>query len=408
LTDNPWSDSNEATVAVKKLQAILGLDEAGNVTLGYGADTDNALELLCDLYRFSSGMPFNIRHDHVRRAVMEARKANELSLAAVAHRIAAKNVAYLRQPLKPFVLLMRLSVHSNVRIPAVRLGGGYFSFARLAPSRFRTPSRVQRGGLHYGDPPAGYWASWVRVQSRDPVSAGWRAIDLMDLLRAIWNFTLNVGRWRFTSSGHVPFNEILQGPVHTLHQASGRPFEDHVWWDPNYRQPRSTLAIDQHLPRLQRFLASVRKALRRSAHREVLRSALLQYVRALDEYDANTSFLRLWSLLETLTGTTGGTHETTVKRLVFLSPDPEFHRLSFNRLRRWRNRIVHEGEAAQGAEQMVNEVKQYAEKLFMTLLRHGKQFADIYDFGAFLNSPTTVGALRRKQSQYRLALRMRK
>jgi hypothetical protein len=121
----------------------------------------------------------------------------------------------------------------------------------------------------------------------------------------------------------------------------------------------------------------------------------------------SASFLRMWSLLEDLTATANSDHRVTVRRATFLSPDPEFHRLSFDHLRRWRNRIVHEGEAADDAERMINEVKQYAEALFLLLLKHGTRFADVHEFGRFLESPTSLEDLHRRQSQLRVAIRVR-
>lgn len=116
----------------------------------------------------------------------------------------------------------------------------------------------------------------------------------------------------------------------------------------------------------------------------------------------------MWSLLEDLTATSNADHATTVRRATFLSPDPEFHRLTFDHLRRWRNRIVHEGESAEEAERMINEVKAYAEALFLLLMTHGARFKDMSEFGKFLDSPTAVPDLLRRQLQLRLALKVRR
>ncbi len=407
--ERAWSDPNKAAIAVRKLKEILGLNEKGEVTVGWGADTDNAIELISSLFRFSEGVPANIRYETAHRAVIEARKADALELSAVAARISEKQADYVRKPFIPYVLLTSLSLRARDRLPRVHLDGASISFARSAPRRFKMPDRVRRGTLHHGPPPSAYWSAWIKVKSRDAFSAGVRALQTVDLLRGIWNFRINHGTWRISmGAGDAPFNKILLGPIHTLHHSNGRPADDLIWWEPDYVQPLSPFDVDQHLVSLKRFEAQVRRGLKNSPHGGVLRDAILRYVRALDERDHSTSFLRLWSLLEDLTATSNADHSTTVRRATFLSPDPEFHRLAFDQLRRWRNRIVHEGESAQEAERMINEVKSYAEALFLLLLRHGARFKDLSEFGKFLDSPTAPTDIRRRQSHLRLALTIRR
>lgn len=409
MPENAWTDPNKAAIALRKLKETLGLNEKGEVTLGLGADTDNAVELISSLFRYSEVVPPNIRHYTARRALIEARKADALDLSTVAARITEKQVDYLRRPLVPYVLLTTLSLQSQNPVPRVYLDGASISFARSAPHRFEFPDRVRRSTLHHGPSPTSYWRVWIRVRSRDAFSAGARALQAVDLLRGIWNFHINRGTWRISmGAGDAPFNKILLGPIHTLHEASGRPAEDLVWWEPGYVEPSSPFDFAPRLAALKRFEARVRRALQNSPHTRVLREMILRYVRALDERDHSTSFLRLWSLLEDLTATTNADHLTTVRRTTFLSPDPEFHKLAFDQLRRWRNRIVHEGESADEAERMINEVKGYAEALFLLLLQHGGRFKDLAEFGKFLDSPTAPIDISRRQSHLRLALNIRR
>ena len=312
MLEPSWTDPNKAAIAIRKLRETLGLNEKNEVTLGWGADTDNAVELISSLFRYAEAVPPNVRHQTAHQAVMEAQKADALNLPAVAARIAEKQSDYLRRPLIPYVLLTSLSMRSRNRIPRVFLDGASISFARSAPRRLRLPDRVRRGTLHHGPPPTSYWRAWVRLKSRDAFSAGVQALRAVDLFRGIWNFRINRGTWRISmGGGDAPFNKILLGPIHTLHYSNGRPAEDLIWWEPGYVEPLSPFDADEHLVALKRFEAQVRRALEISTHSRFLRESIVTDVRALDERDHSTSFLRLWSLLEDLTATSNADHTTT-------------------------------------------------------------------------------------------------
>ena len=402
-----WIDTNKASIATRKLGQTLGLNPEGEVTLGWGADTDNAVELLCSLYRFSERLPSNIKYQFTRRAVIEAKKSNSLTLADIAQRIDGKQGEYLRKPLQRYDLLTNLSLRASSAIPGARIEGAAISFSRHPPKKFKPQDYPSQRRTHYGRPPSDYAAAVVRIESRDPSSAGAQAIQTLDLLRGIWNFYVNYRRWRVSfGGGNAPFNSILLGPIHLLFDAGGKP-TDNVWWEPEYIEPRPTIDLSQRWGSLKKFEARVRHGLAVSPHRRLLRTSLLRYCRALDERDHSTSFMKMWSLLEDLTATGNADHMTTVRRATFLSPDPEFHRLALDHLRRWRNRIVHEGESADEAERMINEVKSYAEGLFLILLQHGHRFMTLAEFGNFLDSPVALSDLRRRASHLQLALKFR-
>lgn len=139
---------------------------------------------------------------------------------------------------------MSLSLRARSRLARVRLDGASITFARVPPRRFKPPDRVRRNKVHHGPSPSGYWAVWVKLRSRDAFSAGVRALRALDFLRGIWNFRVNHGSWRVSfGAGNGPFNRILPGPIHTLHHPSGRPADDHTWWEPGYVQPLHPLTL---------------------------------------------------------------------------------------------------------------------------------------------------------------------
>ena len=145
----------------------------------------------------------------------------------------------------------------------------------------------------------------------------------------------------------------------------------------------------------------VRLCLARSVYTTRLEDALRRYTRALDSFDWDASFLRLWGLLETLTGTQPHeSHDLTVKRATFLYEDPEreFHVQVLNHLRHYRNRSVHGGESSETIEAYLYQLKRYVEDLLLFHLAPPSycRFKSIAQAAAFLNLPPDPADLRRR------------
>ena len=69
-----------------------------------------------------------------------------------------------------------------------------------------------------------------------------------------------------------------------------------------------------------------------------LRDLFVGYVRALDETNLVSAFLKLWAILEDSTGTgEEASRKTTVRRAVSLLKDEEYHRLMLDHLRTLRS-----------------------------------------------------------------------
>jgi hypothetical protein len=94
----------------------------------------------------------------------------------------------------------------------------------------------------------------------------------------------------------------------------------------DFVRPIISYRMDRDSEYVKEFEEWVREELGRIPYRRDLEAALRRYARALDRRDWDTSFVRLWGLLETLTGRLG--YEKLEKRALLMMPerDVPYHR----------------------------------------------------------------------------------
>ena len=234
-----------------------------------------------------------------------------------------------------------------------------------------------------------------------------RCLEALDYIRGLWNFSLNRRTdWRFQSGPvYQPVNDIRLAQVHTLHDLQGQPIDDSYWFEPFFVPAR--MPPNQRLgwPAIRREERQIRAAVKRSNYPDDIRCAFIRYTRALDTPDFESSYLKLWSLLEFLSGTVNGRNEDLIRRCVFLYEDRELARQVLEHLRDRRNVNVHAGRASYQLESLVFQAKRFVERLMVFHLVNGKKFRSIADAGTYLDLSTDPDMLRERAARYKMALR---
>lgn len=136
-------------------------------------------------------------------------------------------------------------------------------------------------------------------------------------------------------------------------------------------------------------------------------SALRRYNAALDDAEWDASFLKLWSLLEFLTGTATQTskHTETVKRASILWAEPDYSTKVLDMLRINRNKHVHHSVELHNAEASIYSLNRYVENLLTFHLWNRLRFSSLNAAAEFLSLPPDHKTLVRKRTQYQNAIR---
>lgn len=396
----------KANKALEKLDEVLQLKSDGSVSLGMGGHFDTSLGVLSDSLSFPGDLLDHEKRNVVRSSIIDCVKKNDLSRSTLQTEAHRRALSQLSKQKEPFVLLSGLSVRYFEGLATVRYAGAHLTFTRSVPSRFSRPERVVRGRDRSENLPRRFTVLRTHVRARDAQGAGETALLKADLIRSLWNLALNYGRRKLRFGSAKPMNDITWGPIHTLHEENGDPINKIYWWEPGWQKGIRPKNIKAKYDDIKEFESSARDSLKKVPFSDQLETILVRYVRSLDESDLTSSFLKLWSVLEDLTCTSN--YKKTVRRGSYLFKDRTFKELELDHLRKWRNRIVHEGAETGDAEHFVNQLRHRVEALLIYLCNRPKQFQSLGEFGWFLGLPKDNTVLSRRLEQVKLAEELNK
>jgi hypothetical protein len=405
----PLKLTNQATAAVvmQRLDKTLGINEKGEVTLGFVNTLDTCADILSTVIGFSTQVVEMQRRAITRRAVIDAKKTGNFSINAILGNVEKQQKAYLVRPIRRFVLLTSASFQFLSGLRTIRLNGDTLAFFPKRPANSPLPDG---GSIILRDTtPHGYSYIKAYVSARDPYEAVDLAFQRVDQLRGIWNFFLNLRtgfRLSLGATQHKPVNRILPGPLHTLHFPDGKLALEDQWLHTPLVKNLITEDITHYYTALRRFEKLIRNKLARCNFRDNIIGFLIRYARALDEPYLITSFLRLWALLEEMTGTLKASYEVTVRRAAFVFKNSQYARIVLDYLREQRNRMVHKDPQLDNIERLTYELKNFVEALLRFLVVESGKFPDLQAFHSLLDLPPDSKLLRSRIRQHELAYKL--
>lgn len=283
---------------------------------------------------FDVGMPEREERGVIAEAVSSVGRVDKLTAPKVLRAITEREACFSARSEEPYILVTSVSARHFEGIGAEELGGATFAFDRFVPEPFGSQheearrnseqhvlGRLPRPGITMRS----YTGVRVSVSGKSQEEAKERALDSLDLLRGMWNLGINRNIGDRTSVGmRTSNNKVSLGPVHSLHhpdgQLVGRP-----WLETDYAGPVISYRMGCDWGYVKEYEKWVREELGRIPYRRDLEEVTRSYARALDRRDWDTSFVRLWAVLETLTYTGRVPYEMTEKRT--LSSQGEGHTL---------------------------------------------------------------------------------
>jgi hypothetical protein len=213
----------ESRVVIDRLSDLLGINEKGEVTIDSIHGLRTATDILATFINFSAQVVERQRRQITYRGVIDAKKSGNLNPTTIRANIEEQQKAYLRKPVRKFVLLTSASFQYSNQLRSIRVNDCTLTFSHYRPTHYPLPDG---GSLIVRDnTPSDYCYVQVHVSARDPYEATERAFEQIDLLRAIWNLHFNLGPGFRITHGRLsynPINRILPGPFHTLHYPDGK------------------------------------------------------------------------------------------------------------------------------------------------------------------------------------------
>jgi len=367
--------------------------------------------LLCSMLDFREPIPEVDARGLVHDAMLKTAKRGTVTANALLEDVNRLEKRYSARPLKRYVMVTSLSLWRFASLPRCRFGSTVIIFEHEAPAPYReTAMELAEHARRYlvADPPADYLSARVHVSARAEFQAAEVALEALNLARGVWNWHYNVQRLARESGGErLPVNQIVLGPVHTLHHPGGELATNTWWYETGYCGPVPVYNPSSEVQRIYRFLASVRNRLARCRYPGTMRQAIVRYASALDLQDWDAAFLKLWSVLELLTDSGRKASDVTIRRTAFVYRDREYALQILKHLRDHRNRFVHADQTDGRIETCLYQMKNSVEALLSFHLRSKYRFESIQEAAEFLDLPANRKVMESRLKLMKYAHRFR-
>ncbi len=350
------------------------------------------------------------KNNVVRQATFSLAKREKISSEGLLKEISKFESEYLKQKPQKFVLVSTLSINRSFKLKRVQINGATITFHPYLQKQFaeEIENKIKRPASYTitGEYPNDYIFLKTSVKAKSYSQASSIAIDSIDIIRSIWNLFYNRGQFRISSGRRDPVNNIAFGPLHTIHFPNGKLASESWLYETGYIGPLKAFDMKNKLENLYKFQDNVRKLLNKSKYKNQMEAALRKYTQALDIRDWESSYLRLWGLLEYLTNTNENeSHKDTVKRASFFFQEREYARQVLNHLRDHRNRSVHTGGSNQNIETLLYQLKNFVEVVLEFQIANKFNFSSREELTQFMNLSEDVAELKRRKEMIGHALK---
>lgn len=186
----------------------------------------------------------------------------------------------------------------------------------------------------------GYARVEVKVKSRNQKEALSRALDAVNIIKALANTQVNNGGIIY-GDFYKPINKIRLGKAHTLHSDEGEAFDYPVFYEPEFKEAPVELPKNTEL--FQKNIENILNWISISPYSKKLYNVLLRCTDALDLSDKNVSVIKLWGALESIAADGEPNCDKLPTRLSALYKDFEYTKHIVMHIRDYRNEHVHQG-----------------------------------------------------------------
>ena len=400
---------------IEKIEAARKTGNDGNKVQFIGWGFQEFAALIYSMLDFSNEIPEIDARGFVSKAIFNAAAKGAITTKSLIAEINRLEKAYESLPIEKYVLVSSISLSSSWKINKVKTANSLILFDNVLPAKFRkeTDALLENAEhLLFANRPTNYLGVRVYVSAKSVHHAADQALETLDFTRGVWNWLLNkrYSRRMSWAGKPEPVNNIILGPIHTLHKPSGKLAATEVWWyEPNYLGAVKLFSPRQEeVEGISKSFDYVKKVFKKHKYPHVIQNAFIRYTRALDERDWTTAFLKLWSILELLTDTGKANYDTTIKRTAFLYKEREYNIQVLQHLKKYRNSSVHLDMGNSEMETYLYQLKNYVETLLGFHLHNKFSFDTIQEAAEFLSLPYEEEILLSQEKDFTTQIKKRK
>ena len=357
---------------------------------------------------FEDDIPEVEKRSLVVNGVFECAKKQVISLRGLLKYINIAEQNFRRKAFEEYDALTSISLKYLPVITNIRLNENVITFHRNTPTKYSLEEIKDRLFITANKPvPSAYTRVVISCKGRTYSEAINSAFESFDYLRGIWNFLINRLTSRRLGGERNPVNQILLGPIHTLHKKDGKLATTNFWYESFFDGKTKIYDIEKNYGYIKKNENYIRNKIKKIKYGNDLKKAFIRYSNALDYQDHNYSLLNLWSVLEFLTATLNDRYDTTIARTIFLYSDRDLAKQILEHLRDVRNKIVHGTERDERASYLVFQLKGFVEELLLFHIRNKLNFNSINEASQFLDLSYNKETIKNKIRLLKNAIKFR-
>ena len=357
---------------------------------------------------FAEEIPDVEKRRLVQNAVFNCGSKQKISQSGLLKYINQAEQNFIRKPFEEYNTLTSISMRYSSIITNTRLNSNSISFYQNIPKKYNLKNIQQDILIHkQKNIPTFYTKVIVASKGRTVHEAIDSAFDSFDYLRGIWNFLINRLTSRRLGGENSPVNQILLGPIHTLHKKNGELAINNFWFEPQFNTNTKIYDITKNYDYIKRNEKIIRERIKKIKYGNELKKAIIRYDNALDFQDHNGAFSNLWSVLEFLTSTLNEGYDKTISRTLFLFSDRDLAKQILEHLRYVRNKIVHSNQNDNRVNYLVFQLKHFVEEMFLFHIRNNLNFNSLNESSQFLDLSQDKDIIKNKIKLLKSAYRFR-
>ena len=408
-----WKKEYQPEKIIKNIEDSRKIGDDGKVQFeGFGFKEFEVL--LYSMLDFNEDVPeIDARH-MITNAIFKAGAKGVISTKSLFTEVSRLEREYQDSPIHRYALLTSISINQLSRLKRIRMGDRLIIFERISPTKFCVEAEYiinEAKNSLFASMPTDYLQVRVHLYAKSVCDAADKALDTIDYVRGTWNWSINLKLYTRESWGGKPkpVNQIILGPVHTLHKPTGQLAATNQWWyEPSYLGSiKPFYPKRDEVDTLYKTFSRINRKLKKHKYPDVIKNAFIRYARALDERDWTTAFIKLWGILELLTDTIGLNYDATVRRTAFIFQDRDYYMQVMEHLRRYRNSSIHHDVQNSMIETILFQLKYCVDALIGFHINNKQHFKSIEEAGAFLNLPFEAKIIDSQLKKLKFAKKIR-
>lgn len=232
-----WNNEYDPNHLAQRLESSTIRSGSQSVSFG-GFQIVEYEVLLYSMLKFPDSISEVAGRKIIQQAIFKAGEKGTITAKGLLTEINKLTSVYMNLPSERYVLVTSLSLPRFISLRKIRINGATIIFEPYLPARYQKPrAKITATAKHslFADLPTDYLSVRVYISAKSTDEAPEMALSVLDLVRGIWNLFYNQRHFiRISYGKRSPVNEIVLGPLNTLHHPDGKLVAERWWYEPRY------------------------------------------------------------------------------------------------------------------------------------------------------------------------------